>query len=84
VQRVVRTGVQLAGNRTFYYRGPTIGWVEAKVSAQMKPAAVIERWSKPFYDLLRHTTHAENARLAQAGPLLLEIQGRVVRIEDPK
>ena len=58
--------------------------VEAKVSAEKEPADVIERWSEPFYELLRNTTRAENARLAQAGPLLLEIQGRVVRIEDPK
>ena len=84
VQRVARSGVQNAGNRTFYWRGKTIGWVEAKVSAEKEPADVIERWSEPFYELLRNTTRAENARLAQAGPLLLEIQGRVVRIEDPK
>ena len=84
VQRVARRGVQAVGNRTFYWRGNTIGWVEARVSSQKEPSAVIQRWTPAFYELLRSTTPAENARLAQVGPLLLEIQGRVVRIEDPR
>ena len=43
---------------------------------------VVKRWSPRFYELLRTTTAEENARLAQAGTLVLQIQGRVLRITD--
>lgn len=84
LQRVPRGGVQYIGNRTFYYRGRTIGWVDSRVRSEEKPAEVILRWSPAFFELLRKTSPAENARLAQEGTLLLEVQGRVVRIEEPK
>jgi len=83
VRRIALTGVRNVTNATFYYRGPTIGWVDATVRSEQPPAKVVKRWSPAFFELLGKTTSAENARLSQAGPLLLEIQGRIVRIEDP-
>ena len=84
LQRVARSGVQNVANRTFYYRGRSIGWVDAKVRSEEKPAQVLTRWSPEFFRLLHTTSGLENVRLSQAGPLLLEIRGQVVRIEDPK
>ncbi len=83
VQRLALQSVRQAGNRTFYYRGAAAGWVDASVDDSHEPQATLVRWSKPFYELLMGTTDAENARLSLAGPLLLEVQGRILRIVDP-
>jgi Ca-activated chloride channel family protein len=82
VRRVELGGVRLVANRTFYYRGTKIGWVDVDVPDAAKPAEVVTRWSPRFFELLRATTRAENTRLAQAGPLLLRVQGRVIRVVD--
>lgn len=82
VRKVEVRGVRQVANRTFYHRGRSIGWVDVAVPATARPQEVVERWSPRFFDLLRTTTAAENTRLAQQGPLLLEVQGRVVRIVD--
>ena len=42
----------------------------------------VRRWSPRFFELLRGTTPLENTRLSQSGPLLLEVQGKVMRIVD--
>ncbi len=83
VKRVEVGGVRLVANRTFYYRGAKLGWVDVEVPDAAKPDEVITRWSPRFFELLRSTTRVENARLAQAGPLLLQVQGRVIRVVDP-
>lgn len=78
VQRV--TGQRQQGNRTFYRR--SVGWVDANVADMHDVHETVQRWSPRFYALIRTTTTEENARLAQAGTLVLEIQGRVLRIVD--
>jgi len=82
VRRVALGGVRLVANRTFYYRGPGVGWVDVQVPDARRPAEVITRWSERFYQLLRSTTALENIRLSQRGPLLLQIQGRIIRLVD--
>ena len=72
--------VRQVANRTFYRR--EAGWVDAEVKEIGRVSEEIRRWSPRFYELVRTTTAEENARLAQAGTLILEIQGRVVRIVD--
>ena len=42
----------------------------------------IARWTPRFFEVLRTTTPEENTRLAQSGTLLLEVQGRILRIVD--
>ncbi|MFV1959161.1 MAG: VIT domain-containing protein [Planctomycetota bacterium] len=74
-------GVRQRGNRTFYRR--LAGWVDVGVRNVEQPDETIVRWTPRFFEFLRKTTQEENARLAQAGTLVLEIQGRVVRIVDP-
>ncbi len=71
-------GVRQVGNRTFYRR--TGGWVDAEVSDLGHVDETIARWSPRFFELLRSTTPDENARLSQAGSLVLEVQGKIVRI----
>ena len=83
VVRVELAGVRQLANRTFYYRGAKIGWVDVAVPDAKRPDEVVTRWSPRFYELLRTTTPAENTRLAQSGPLLLRVQGRVIRVVDP-
>ena len=79
--RVARvSGLRQQGNRTFYRR--TVGWVDANLADLDNVEETVKRWSQRFYELLRNTTQEENARLAQAGTLVLEIQGRVLRITD--
>jgi hypothetical protein len=77
-------GVRQVANRTFYRRGD--GWVDVKVAdlarLEEKVQEIVVRWSPRFFELLKSTSADENARLAQAGPLVLELQGRVVRIVD--
>ncbi len=60
----------------------TVGWVDAEVANLEAVEETIRRWSPRFFELLTSTSPAENARLAQAGTLVLEVQGRVVRIVD--
>ncbi len=83
VKRVALSGVRMLGNRTFYWRGPGFGWVDAVTDITRKPDAVVTRWSDAFFALLAKTTPEENERLAVPGPLLLEVQGRILRIVDP-
>jgi Ca-activated chloride channel family protein len=71
-------GVRQVANRTFYRRAQ--GWVDVRVANADVPAATYIRWSPAFFDLLKTTTPDENARLAQEGDLVLEVQGRVVRV----
>ena len=54
--------------------------MDANVQDLSKVSETITRWSPRFFELLATTTLEENARLAQAGALVLEVQGRVVRI----
>lgn len=84
VRRVELSGVQVVRNRTFYFRGAKIGWVDVDVPDAAKPDEVVERWTPRFFELLKTTDGDERERLAQAGPLLLRLQGRVVRIVDAK
>lgn len=72
------SGVRQVGNRTFYRR--SIGWVDAEVPGLHAAEETIARWSPRFFELLGTTTPEENARLSQAGSLVLEVQGRIVRI----
>jgi len=74
------TGVRQQGNRTFYHR--SVGWVDVGVADMQGVQETVQRWSPRFFELLRSTTTEENARLAQAGTLVLQIQGRVLRITD--
>lgn len=83
VRRVATPGVRMLGNRTFFFRGPAHGWVEATLGPTHAPDARIERWSPEFFALLGKTTPEENERLAQPGRLLLRVQGRILRIVDP-
>ena len=73
-------GVRQVGNRTFYQR--RTGWVDSNVAETARVDETVRRWSPRFFELLKTTTSEENARLAQAGALVLEIQGRVLRIVD--
>jgi Ca-activated chloride channel family protein len=75
-------GVRQVANRTFYRRAQ--GWVDVRVTDADAAAETVTRWSERFFELLRTTTTEENARLSQDGPLVLEVQGRVVRIVDPR
>jgi Ca-activated chloride channel family protein len=84
VRRIDLRGVRLVANRTFYYRGPGMGWVDVEVPDAQKPEETVTRWSPRFFELLRSTTALENTRLSQSGPLLLKIQGRVIRIVEPR
>ena len=79
VEQVAVGGVRQVANRTFYRRA--LGWVDVRVT-QPEAAETVERWSERFYALLATTTAEENARLSQDGDLLLEVQGRVLRIVD--
>lgn len=81
VEAVALGGVRQVGNRTFYRRA--LGWVDVRVT-RPEAAETVERWSERFFALLAGTTPDENARLAQAGDVVLEIQGRVLRIVDPR
>ncbi len=81
VERIEVPGVRRAGERTFFYRGAQ-GWVDAGVAKPQLVDEEIARWSDRFFELLRTTSRLENARLAQRGTLVLEIDGRVVRIVD--
>ena len=74
------TGLRQQGNRTFYRNAA--GWVDAGVADLQNVHETVRRWTPRFYEILRGTTNEENARLAQAGTLVLEIQGRVLRITD--
>jgi len=74
------SGLRQQGNRTFYKR--SVGWVDANLEDMHRVEETVTRWSPRFYELLRTTTQEENARLAQAGTLVLEIQGRVLRVVD--
>ena len=74
------TGLRQQGNRTFYRR--SVGWVDATVADMQRVQETVQRWTPRFFELLRSTTAEENARLAQEGTLVLEIQGRVLRITD--
>ena len=71
-------GVRQVANRTFYRR--TQGWVDVQVRNADAWEVTYIRWSPTFFDLLKTTTPEENARLAQDGDLVLEIQGKVVRV----
>ena len=42
----------------------------------------VARWTPRFFRLLEETTFQENAGLAQAGPVVLRIGERTVRIVD--
>jgi Ca-activated chloride channel family protein len=83
VRKVRLSGVRQVGNRTFYDRGRTTGWVDVEVSDAATPAETVTRWSERFFQLLGTTSPDENVRLAQPGPLLLVIQGRILRVVDP-
>ncbi|MDA1193747.1 MAG: VIT and VWA domain-containing protein [Planctomycetota bacterium] len=83
VERIEWTCVRHVGNRTFHFRGPALGWVDVLADVPEPHEASIERWSEPFFALLQNTSPEENERLAQAGPLLLEVQGTILRIVDP-
>jgi len=48
------------------------------------PAETVARWSERFFELLRTTSAEENVRLSQTGDLVLEVQGRVLRIVDAR
>jgi Ca-activated chloride channel homolog len=82
VEEVEIEGVRQVANRTFYRR--VEGWVDVNVRDAGVVAETVTRWSDRFYELLRTTTPAENARLAQAGDLVLEVQGRVLRVVDAR
>jgi Ca-activated chloride channel family protein len=75
-------GVRQVANRTFYRRAQ--GWVDVRVLDADASAETVTRWTERFFELLRTTSAEENARLSQAGPLVLEVQGRVLRIVDPR
>ncbi len=75
-------GVRQVANRTFYRRAS--GWVDVRVADAGAPAETVARWSERFYELLRTTSAEENSRLSQTGDLVLEVQGRVLRIVDPR
>lgn len=81
VEEVDLPGVRQVANRTFYRR--VQGWVDVRVK-DAEAAETVARWSPRFYELLRTTTPEENTRLAQEGDVVLEIQGRVLRIVDPR
>jgi hypothetical protein len=57
--------------------------VDVEVSDAATPAETVTRWSERFFQLLGTTSPDENVRLAQPGPLLLVIQGRILRVVDP-
>jgi Ca-activated chloride channel family protein len=78
VEEQAVAGVRQVANRTFYRRAQ--GWVDVRVPNADLPAQTYVRWSPAFFDLLKTTTEEENARLAQEGDLVLEVQGRVVRV----
>ena len=80
VEEVVVTSVRQVGNRAFYRRGSV--WVDAELKDLGKVDETVTRWSPRFYEILRTTNADENARLAQAGTLVLNVQGRVLRILD--
>jgi Ca-activated chloride channel homolog len=82
VETLAVEGVRQVANRTFYRRAQ--GWVDVRVPDADATAETVTRWSERFFELLRTTSPEENARLSQEGPLVLEIQGRVLRIVDPR
>ena len=83
VRKVDIRGVRQVANRTFYYRGASVGWVDVGIADGQAPDEVVVRWSERFFELLDTTSLEENARLAQAGPLLLGVRGRILRVVDP-
>jgi hypothetical protein len=72
--------VRSLANGTFYRK--TGQWVDASVADETKVDETVVRWSSRFFDILKTTNGEENARLAQAGPLVLKVQGRVLRVVD--
>lgn len=82
MQSVPLRGVRQVANRTFWYRGPDTGWVEAAVEDPARVDEVIVRWTPRFYELMAGASIEENTRLAQEGPLVLVLGSRTVRIED--
>jgi hypothetical protein len=82
VENLEVAGVRQVANRTFYRRAQ--GWVDVRVANADDPVETVTRWSERFFELLRTTTAEENARLSQEGPLVLEVQGRVLRVVDPR
>jgi Ca-activated chloride channel family protein len=77
---VVR-GVRQVANRAFYLKSGT--WVDEQVAGTPKVDEEVVRWSPRFFEILQTTTQDENTRLSQSGTLLLEVQGRVLRVVDP-
>lgn len=75
-------GVRQVANRTFYRRAQ--GWVDVRVTTPDAPAETVTRWTERFFALLEGTSADENARLSQEGDVVLEIQGRVLRVVDPR
>jgi Ca-activated chloride channel family protein len=74
-------GVRQVANRAFYRK--TLGWIDANVKDATRIDETVVRWSPRFFEMIQSTSPDENGRLSQPGPLVLEIQGRVVRIVEP-
>jgi Ca-activated chloride channel family protein len=86
VEDEVIDGVQTVGNRAFYKRAleaaGRVAWVDAEVRDASKVDERVARWSPRFFELLATTTADENARLSQAGDVLLRLAGKNVLVTD--
>jgi Ca-activated chloride channel family protein len=76
-------GVRQVANRTFWYRGPETGWVDGALAEPEQVDETVLRWSPRFFEILATTTPDENVRLAQSGPLVVQVGARTLRVLDP-
>ena len=74
--------VQNLGRKTFFRRSGV--WVDGDVAEDGKPDEVVRQFSDRYFELVRGQRAAQNRWLSLSGPVLVRIEGRIVKIEPPE